>query len=160
MTPPPTGPAGGPAAVLRDGPATELLGARTLRCATLDADGWPHVVPLWFVVLDEEVWVSTLDRSAKVRHLERDPRATLLLDAGEHLLTLHGLLVRATATVHRDPATVARVNTAVFTRYRGSAPDGFDGVVAAQDRVAVRFTPLRVTTWDNRVPPTDREPPA
>ena len=33
--------------------------------------GWPHVMPLWYVPRDGEVWIWTYAKSQKVRNLER-----------------------------------------------------------------------------------------
>ena len=51
---------------------------RVVICATIGRDGWPHLMPLWYVVRDGALWVWTYAASQKVRNLERDPRATLL----------------------------------------------------------------------------------
>ena len=55
---------------------------RTVTCATLGRDGWPHLMPLWYVVRDGELWAWTYAKSQKVRNLERDPRCTLQVEAG------------------------------------------------------------------------------
>lgn len=36
--------------------------------------GWPHLMPLWYLIRGEELWAWTYARSQKVRNLERDPR--------------------------------------------------------------------------------------
>jgi hypothetical protein len=48
---------------------------RTLICATNGVNGWPHLMPLWFVVRGADIWAWTYAKSQKVRNLERDPRA-------------------------------------------------------------------------------------
>jgi nitroimidazol reductase NimA-like FMN-containing flavoprotein (pyridoxamine 5'-phosphate oxidase superfamily) len=50
---------------------------RVLTCATRGAGGWPHLMPLWYVVRGETLWAWTYAKSQKVRNLERDPRCTL-----------------------------------------------------------------------------------
>ncbi|MFX8999760.1 pyridoxamine 5'-phosphate oxidase family protein, partial [Acinetobacter baumannii] len=49
---------------------------RVVICATNGPRGWPHLMPLWYVVRGEEIWAWTYAKSQKVRNLERDPRAT------------------------------------------------------------------------------------
>jgi PPOX class probable F420-dependent enzyme len=56
------------------------------RLATLDPSGRPHLVPIVFATHAGVLW-SAIDEKpkstrdlARVRHLRRDPRATLLLD--------------------------------------------------------------------------------
>ena len=60
-----------------------------MTCATQGPRGWPHLMPLWYVVRDGRLWAWTFAKSQKVRNLERDPRATLQVEAGRdqyHLL--------------------------------------------------------------------------
>ena len=64
-----------------------LDGERTVTCATIGRDGRPHLMPLWYVVRDGELWAWTYAKSQKVRNLERDPRCTLQVEAGRGLST-------------------------------------------------------------------------
>src|ERR1700704_2513984 len=56
---------------------------RIVVCATNGTRGWPHLMPLWYIVRDGEIWAWTYAKSQKVRNLERDARATLQLEDGE-----------------------------------------------------------------------------
>jgi nitroimidazol reductase NimA-like FMN-containing flavoprotein (pyridoxamine 5'-phosphate oxidase superfamily) len=55
---------------------------RIVSVASFGPRGWPHVMPLWYVPRDGEVWIYTYAKSQKVKNLERDPRATLLIESG------------------------------------------------------------------------------
>ena len=58
----------------------ELLeGERIAVVSSLGSRGWPHSMPLWFVPREGEIWIWTYAKSQKVRNLERDPRATVLV---------------------------------------------------------------------------------
>ena len=72
---------------------------RTLTCATVGTDGWPHLMPLWYVVRDGELWAWTYAKSQKVRNLERDSRATVQVEDGEEYQELRGLMWRARVRV-------------------------------------------------------------
>ncbi len=67
---------------------------RVLVCATLGQDGWPHLAPLWYVLRGGTVWAWTYAKSQKVRNLERDPRASVQVEAGEDYAQLRGVLLR------------------------------------------------------------------
>jgi nitroimidazol reductase NimA-like FMN-containing flavoprotein (pyridoxamine 5'-phosphate oxidase superfamily) len=69
---------------------------RTLRLATVDEDGWPHVVPLWFVWRDGRFYVNNLDRSKRTRHLAAGTTASLVVDAGHDYQELRGVSCRVT----------------------------------------------------------------
>ena len=64
-------------------------------------------MPMWFVVRDGEIWVWTYAKSQKVRNLERDPRATLLVETGTEYTELRGIQIEAEAELIRDPDRVA-----------------------------------------------------
>ena len=85
------------------------------------ARGWPHLMPLWYVrPRRRELWAWTYAASQKVRNLERDPRATLLVEAGERYDELRGVMLeRRGACIERDARTVvARARPrASTTRY-------------------------------------------
>lgn len=114
--------------------------------------GWPHAVPMWFVVRDGEIWIWTYGFSQKVRNLERDPRATLLVEAGEVYGELRGVMVEAEAEIERDVGRVLTLGRELATRYGGGAGPAAEEQLARQaaKRVALRFRARRIVTWDHR----------
>ena len=64
------------------------------------SDGWPHLMPLWYLVRDGEIWAWTYAKSQKVRNLERDPRATLQVEDGEQYTELRGVMIEAETVIH------------------------------------------------------------
>jgi Pyridoxamine 5'-phosphate oxidase len=133
---------------------------RTVTCATIGPRGWPHLMPLWYVLRGERIWAWTYAASQKVRNLERDRRATLQVEAGERYEELRGAMFECEAIVHRDHDTVAALGEEIFKRYavpRGSPPaEALARQVAemvakqASKRVALEFVELRRATWDHR----------
>ncbi len=130
-----------------------LAHQRVVICASNGRDGWPHLMPLWYLVRDREIWAWTYSKSQKVRNLERDPRATLQLEDGEQYHELQGVMIEAETVIHRDPDVVAEFGAQLFQRYgsAGGGPEVLEVVRAqAAKRVALRFLPRRIVTWDHR----------
>jgi PPOX class probable F420-dependent enzyme len=130
-----------------------LLQQRTVVCATNGVRGWPHLMPLWYVMRGEEMWAWTYGKSQKVRNLERDPRATLQVEDGERYEELRGVMIEALATMHRDLETVTALGTELISRYSPTGPTPeIEAAVRAQaaKRVALQFQPERITSWDHR----------
>jgi PPOX class probable F420-dependent enzyme len=126
---------------------------RTLTCATIGRDGWPHLMPLWYVVRGDELWSWTYAKSQKVRNLERDPRCTLQVEAGDRYDELRGLMLKAEARLDHDPAVVEDVERAVFLRYHGREPDAAEAAGLARQaskRVALCFAVRECASWDHR----------
>jgi general stress protein 26 len=126
---------------------------RTLVCATNGVSGWPHLMPLWFVVRGADIWAWTYARSQKVRNLERDPRATLQLETGDTYDQLRGVMVHVSTELHRDTAEVAALGAEILARYGGGSVSAEvnDSILAqARKRVGLQFVVERVASWDHR----------
>jgi general stress protein 26 len=145
--------------------ASLLAEERTVTCATIGPRGWPHLMPLWYVLRDPggvgpHLWAWTYAASQKVHNLERDPRATLQVEAGELYQELRGVMIESDVIVHRDIDTVGALGGEIFRRYaspRGEPPaDVLPQEVAAMvdkqtaKRVALEFVERRRTSWDHR----------
>ena len=136
--------------------AAFLAQERTVICATIGQDGFPHLMPLWYVMRDEDLWSWTFAKSQKVRNLERDPRATLQVEAGTEYAELRGVMLKCDVTVHRDTERVAELGAELFSRYRAGGPGEIDDDVRAMvlaqapKRVALQFRARSKATWDHR----------
>lgn len=134
----------------------ELLATeRVAIVSSLGPRGWPHSMPLWFVPREGEVWIWTYAKSQKVRNLERDPRATILIETGHEYGELRGAMVEAEAVLHRDLETVLGFAEELTLRYaeglaaiEGDMRAGLEA--QAPKRVAIQFKPRRTSSWDHR----------
>src|SRR6266571_2617848 len=101
-----------------------LADQMTVNCATAGPNGRPHLVSLWYVPVGDELHGWTYAKSQKARNLERDPRATLLVEDGVQYHELRGVMMECDVEMERDPARVAEYGRALFRRYGGGADDG------------------------------------
>jgi hypothetical protein len=130
---------------------------RTVICATNGRRGWPHLMPLWFVVRETgpdrgpELWAWTFAKSQKARNLERDTRATLQVETGEDYADLRGVMLECEVVVHRDEQRVRELALELFGRYTG-VDDGVLELIDKQapKRVALQFVERGRATWDHR----------
>jgi general stress protein 26 len=132
---------------------------RVMTCATFGPRGWPHLMPLWYVVRGDDparpaLWAWTFAKSQKARNLERDPRATLQVEAGrDRYDQLRGVMLETEAVLHRDTDEVARLGLEIFARYGGGeVSDAVREMVLGQapKRVGLEFVERRRATWDHR----------
>jgi hypothetical protein len=154
--------------------ASFLAEERTVTCATIGPCGWPHLMPLWYVLRDprgggagepEEpasprIWAWTYASSQKVRNLERDPRATLQIEAGEQYQELRGVMIESEVVIHRDIDVVRPLGEEILMRYasaRGEPPaEGLPAEVAAMvsgqaaKRVGLELIERCRVSWDHR----------
>jgi PPOX class probable F420-dependent enzyme len=128
---------------------------RIVVVSSLGPRGWPHTMPLWYVPRGGDVWIWTYAKSQKVRNLERDPRATLLIETGEEYGELRGVQIEAEAEIIRDLDQIVDYAKEMTVRYsegisavEGDAEAGLRA--QAPKRVAIHFHPVRVASWDHR----------
>jgi PPOX class probable F420-dependent enzyme len=141
---------------LTDAEQHELIQSeRVVVVSSLGPRGWPHVMPLWYVPRDDEIWIWTYAKSQKVKNLERDPRATLLIETGVEYGELRGVQIEAEAEIIRDLDRIVDYATEMTIRYsegiesvEGDAAAGLRA--QAPKRVAIHFHPKRIASWDHR----------
>ncbi|MGA1078102.1 MAG: pyridoxamine 5'-phosphate oxidase family protein [Nitriliruptoraceae bacterium] len=100
--------------------AAFLADERTLRLAVVGADGWPDVVPLWFVHHPDprgDLWIWNLTRARRTPDLEAGARCGVAVDGGEAYGELRGLTARATPTRVPDDDVPLEVRRAYSRKY-------------------------------------------
>jgi PPOX class probable F420-dependent enzyme len=126
--------------------------SRTATMATVGPTGTPHLVAMWFAVIDGQIWFETKAKSQKAQNLRRDDRLTFLVEAGLTYDTLRGVSMEGRAVIVDDPDALWRVGVSVWERYTGPYTDEAKPLVEfmLHKRVAVRLDVERVRSWDHR----------
>jgi PPOX class probable F420-dependent enzyme len=139
--------------VMSDAEITDFVtNSRIGTLATVGPDGQPHLVAMWYGVVDGEIWVETKAKSQKAVNLRRDPRVTFLIEDGDTYDTLRGVSFEGTAEIVDDPEAIFRVGVSVWERYTGPYTEEARPAVdmMMNKRVAVRIVPHRTRSWDHR----------
>ena len=125
---------------------------RTLQVATIDHDGWPHLIAMWYVLIHDQIVFWTYAKSQKIVNLRRDDRLTCLVEAGERYDELRGVQIKGRAIISDDRETVQRIGEAIWERYSGPLDDTTRQMVAAQaaKRVVISVKSVEIVSWDHR----------
>jgi PPOX class probable F420-dependent enzyme len=125
---------------------------RTANLATVGPSGQPHLVAMWFAVIDGVLWFETKAKAQKAVNLRRDTRVTVLIEDGLTYDTLRGVSFEGTAEILDDPDALWRVGVSVWERYHGPYTEDLRPFVEVMlhKRVAVRFDVSRTRSWDHR----------
>lgn len=124
---------------------------RTLQVATIDHDGFPHLVAMWYVLVNNEIAFWTYAKSQKALNLRRDPHLTCLVESGIQYEELRGVQIKGRALLNDDLATVQKLGEAIFTRYTGPLNDNTLSLVTKQapKRIAIFVKPVEIVSWDH-----------
>lgn len=134
--------------------ASFLAEPHKLQLATINPDGTPHLVTMYYAVFEGLIGFWTYRTSQKAVNLARDPRLTCLVEAGSDYDDLRGVQVAGEAETIEDTARVREFGEAIYGRYLGT-----DGTLAemggylddqARKRNAYLVHPRSVASWDHR----------
>src|SRR5216110_2908046 len=104
---------------------------KVVTCASIGPNGRPHLMPLWYAADDLVLRSWTYAKSQKAKNLERDPHATLQVEAGEMYHELRGVMMECDVEIEREPETVASFGRALFQRF-GAIGDEVEATIAKQ----------------------------
>ena len=91
----------------------------TLQVASNGVGGFPHLVAMWYVVVDGKIHFTTFGKSQKILNLRRNPKITCMLESGKGYAELKGLVVEGEAELLEDNAFTAKVMGLVGAKYNG-----------------------------------------
>ena len=132
-----------------------LAGSRKLQLATINPDGTPHLVTMFYVMQDGQIAFWTYRASQKARNLARDPRVTCLVETGEDYFELRGVQVVGTVRCVEDTDGVLEIGRGVAAAMAGGLAGMPGGAVddyvahAARKRVGYLVEPVKLISWDH-----------
>jgi PPOX class probable F420-dependent enzyme len=126
--------------------------SRTATMATIGPTGMPHLVAMWYGLIDGQIWFETKTRSQKVQNLRRDDRITCMIEDGLTYDTLRGVSIEGRGVIVDDPEQIWPVGVSVWERYSGPYTEEMRPFVEVMlhKRVAVRVEVERIRSWDHR----------
>lgn len=146
---------------LADGDLESLLGGSHIaRLSTINPDGTPHTMPIWYEWRNGQIHVSTQAQQRKVKNMQRDPRVTILIDTSD--FPYRGVMVYGMAELDFEDA--ARKRVSIFERYVGStaaAVAAAQGLASKWAPVVAHITPTKMISFDytkGSLQPADDQP--
>lgn len=135
-----------------------LAGGHTLQVATIGADGFPHLAPMWYVVREGRVTFRSFTKSQKIVNLVRNPKLAVLLESGDSYSELRGVMIRGTARLVTDRAVVLEIYGALAGKYpmvegqpsalSAEALEEAFGRYADKNTVVI-VEPEKISSWDH-----------
>jgi len=129
---------------------------KTIIICSIGKDGVPHPMPMWFgLEEDGAIIMTTFTKSQKILNLKRDPRVTLLAEAGDSYSDLRGVMIHGKAEIDTEVesvfATLRKVSVRMGTVPAEDSEAIREGLRAsAKKRCLIRVRPEKVVSWDHR----------
>ncbi|WP_252828270.1 pyridoxamine 5'-phosphate oxidase family protein [Actinoallomurus soli] len=140
-------------AMTDDEVAALLREQKKLQLATINRDGSPHLVTMFYGLVDDKIAFWTYRTSRKAHNLRRDPRVTCLIETGEDYFELRGLMMYGTVRALTEPNDIRYVGCEVVRRMMDLKDD--DAIASLVDQTAAKrhayiVEPTGVASWDHR----------
>ena len=113
---------------------------------TIGEDGYPHTVPLGYFRLGDDILMGVRGNTRKLRNIQDNPKVSLLLESGNSMQDIKGLMVQGTATVHSNPEETLNYAREA-ARLRG-IPEQDLPTEARQGAAYIKVSPTRFRSWD------------
>ena len=131
-----------------------LRESRTMILVSNSARGFPHPMPMWYAVDDEQVYMTTFRKSQKVNNLRRDPRVSLLVESGDRYQELKGVLIYTEVELIDDQEAVRDILLKIAIQRGEVAADAESLLKAgmlktAAKRIGMKFALEKIITWDH-----------
>ena len=117
--------------------------------ATLDRDGFPHVVAMNYFYQDGVFYMTSYGKAQKVLNIRRNSKVGLMIESGRVYNELQGVLVRGHCEIIEDTSQVK-----VSFRRMGEVQGGKSGVpseaaASMPKRVVLKIVPEKIASWDH-----------
>ena len=122
-----------------------LQGTFTGKLGTINKDGTPHVVPIWYTVDGEDnIIFNTGDKSVKAKNIRRDNRVRICVDDQTPLfsfVTIDGIA----EIISNEPSEVYKWAKIIAARYMGyNKSEEYGRRNSAEGELLVKIKPIRV----------------
>ncbi len=123
---------------------------RKAALATLDQDGFPHIVAMSYFAKDGAFYMTSYGKAQKVVNIRRNPKVALMMESGNAYAELRGIMVRGRCEII-EGADAVRAAFAAMAEARGETPSRPSGSVdSAPKRVVLKIIPEKIASWDHR----------
>ena len=123
---------------------------RKAALATLDQDGFPHVVAMNYLAKDGAFYMTSYGKAQKVVNIRRNPKVALMMESGDAYAELRGVMVRGQCEII-EGAEAVRAAFAAMAEARGATPARPSAAGdSATKRVVLKIVPEKITSWDHR----------
>src|SRR5215467_5962697 len=116
--------------------------------ATIDGDGFPHVVAMNYFARDGAFYMTSYAKAQKVVNIRRNPKVALMVESGNVYSELRGVMVRGHCEVI-EGAEAVRAAFVAMAEARGATASRSSGANdSAPKRVVLKIIPDKITSWD------------
>ena len=118
--------------------------------ATIDGDGFPHVVAMNYFTRDGVFYMTSYGKAQKVVNIRRNPKVALMVEAGDEYAELRGVMIRGRCEILEGEVAVRAAFEGRAVAQTNLAPIKPGALASARKRVVLKIVPEKIVSWDHR----------
>src|SRR6266851_9155872 len=126
-----------------------LRDAKKAALATLDQDGFPHVVAMNFLARDGAILMSSYGKAQKVLNIRRNPKVAVMVETGRAYSELRGVMIRGNCEIIEDLPSVEEAMNAIRRKASADTSAADTPITTAPKRVVLKVIPKKIASWDH-----------
>jgi hypothetical protein len=130
-----------------------LEAERVLNVATIGPTGHPHLVAMWYAMVERNAVFWTFSKSQKIINLRRDSKMTGLVESGGTYDQLRGVELVGRGVIVDGYDEILEIGKAVGVKYNGPSVLGESALpfleAQATKRLGVVFEVDHIVSWDH-----------
>ena len=132
----------------------EFIGSRkSMHLSSLNRDGSPHLVTMWFTIVDDRIVLVSYKKSQKILNLRRNSQLAVLCEAGNEYHELRGVSINCEAELVDDEERVIAFEKSLILRNQpATSPEQAEAMATknAPRKTAILVVPGKIKSWDHR----------
>jgi uncharacterized pyridoxamine 5'-phosphate oxidase family protein len=120
---------------------------RILRLATIDPNGNPHIVPVWYHYIKGKIYVGTNTRTIKAKNVRNNPKVSFCVDVGVSSPDIFGIMGIGKGRLILENIRVKSIAKKILLRYFKSLQNKSARQLLKDTDCIIEIVPKKLTTW-------------
>lgn len=120
---------------------------KILHLATIDASGNPHIVPVWYMYINERFYVGTNTKTRKAKNIKKNSKVSFCIDIGIKSPDIVGIMGVGRAKLILKMNRVKPLAEKILLRYFKNLKNQSAQQLLEQTDCIIEITPKKITNW-------------
>jgi len=120
---------------------------KILRLATIDEQGNPHIVPVWYDYIKGKFYIGTNTRTIKARNIKKNPRVSFCIDVGIKSPGIFGVMGVGRSKLILEKKRAQLFAKKILLRYFKTLKNKSAQRLLGDTDCIIEITPKKITSW-------------
>ena len=121
---------------------------KILRLSTIDDEGNPHIVPVWYAYIGKKFYVGTNTSTKKAKNLKKNKKVSFCIDVGINAPNIYGVMGNGSAKLILEKTKVTNYTKKILSRYYKTLQNKAAQELLDDTNCVIEITPKKFSQWD------------